>query len=203
MRRLEKQRSELAGGAVLLDRIYVWDEDAIRHVAKLAKIAFSKIDSSKSTAMVQGGLTMKDELFKAKFKLALSTTDASVISWLSDDCDERIRSACAANINSPLDILRKLANDWNPSVRYTVACNNKTSVSILLQLIESSLPNNDYGIREVIANRYDCPSEILEILSEDTKLDVKVAVKNNKNSSQEILEKLKEVPSEITTEIQQ
>ena len=44
MRRLEKQRSELAGGAVLLDRIYVCDEDAIRHVAKLAKIAFSKRD---------------------------------------------------------------------------------------------------------------------------------------------------------------
>src|SRR5271157_2230566 len=129
-----------------------------------------------------------------------------------DEPKLKILGLIARSPNAPLEILAKLSQDKNMSVRVYVADNPNTSSEILAQLSQDSSkdvrvcvaqnPNTrssilaglaqdkDISVRACVARNPNIPSEILAKLSQDKDISVRGCVAQNPNTSSEILAQL-------------
>ncbi len=104
-----------------------------------------------------------------------ANTPASILSLLSEDKDEQVRSAVAINKNASAEILSKLAGDLSRNVRQVVADNPNTPAQCLAQLALAKEIVIDFGrerdmceiIRSSVARNPNSPEDVLVKLAED------------------------------------
>ena len=92
-----------------------------------------------------------------------NTPVAALDSASTEGNDISLRHAVATNINTPLQILEKLARDADPTVRQAVAEHPQTSLMMLRRLSE----DDQAEVVVAVANHPRCDRELLEQLSFD------------------------------------
>lgn len=113
-------------------------------------------------------------------------TPVELLKQLAENEVEWVRSSVASNPKTPIDILNQLANDRKIIVVKAVASNSNTSVNILERLAE----HDDRDVVSSVASNNSTPIDILEMLAKNPSILVKVNVAKNSNTSLDILEKL-------------
>ena len=89
----------------------------------------------------------------------------------------------AENINTPLDLLRKLAKDKDADVKYHVASNPNTPLGILRKLTKSA--NSE--VRVGVAENPNIPEDVLRELVKDESVSVRWELALNSNVSSTLL----------------
>lgn len=67
-------------------------------------------------------------------------TSAKTLNWLASNPDPEIRKAVAQNPNVPLELLRKLSEDWDGTVRLAVLDNAAVTNDIITSLLNDANP---------------------------------------------------------------
>ena len=122
------------------------------------------------------------------FIKAQRSEDIFRLATLARDSNPKIREKVAGNINTPEDVLEKLAFDPYVSVRKEVAKNRNTTPLVLDKLASDSYVE----IRETVAANSHTRPSTLEKLMHDPHVDVQTQDALNKNSTPQILDQLVE-----------
>jgi hypothetical protein len=115
--------------------------------------------------------------------------DAQALEHMAMAADPSIRAIAAANPNTPLGLLKKLADDDNVRVRVAVAHNPNTPVTLLGWLAD----DDELVVHRAVATNLATPSGILERFAEDytwSNVNVRRAVVRHPNVSAGTLERL-------------
>jgi Leucine rich repeat variant len=97
--------------------------------------------------------------------------------------------AIARDLQTPIDILERLAQDPNEDVRATVASNRSLPLATLLKLADDSSRKVKLQLVRQQSNR-SIPIEILAKLADDPDTDIKTNIASNSNTPTEVLAKL-------------
>lgn len=127
----------------------------------------------------------EEMLVEERALLAKNSTNPEILEKLSNDENISVRVFVADNPNTPPDVLDNLSND-DASIKASVARNENTSTETLEKL---STDNKDY-VRSAVADNPNTPPDVLDKLSEDKDLFVKGSVAKNENTPIEVIEKL-------------
>lgn len=120
-----------------------------------------------------------------KEKYAKADSSPDLLDVLAIDKSEKVREEVSLNKNTSEDTLVKLSDDDSSYVRSAVASRN-------IESVEEKLSKDEYSmVRESVAKNSE-NQKILKELSKDESDDVKLAVAKNRNSSEEILQDLKQ-----------
>lgn len=161
----------------------------------LEKLANDKANSVKNTAKnnlsTKYKLVLKDEDIdldnmstSKKEDLAVNTKDENILRKLSKDDSGWVRRYVALNKNTPVDILRELAED--KGLRNLLANNPNTPVDIL----EKLAGDGDKWTRKELASNPNTPEDVLKQLANDENEDVsKKALLNLKGRNMKITSK--------------
>ena len=129
-------------------------------------------------------------MLQEKLRFAETTDCVEALKNLSQDEDFIIRSYVASNINTPSWILDQMSeNDKEEnleSIRYYVSSNSNTSAETLAKLSADSY----WTMRSHVAVHFKTPVQVLDILGEDSDLNVRIMVAGNTNASAETLQRL-------------
>ena len=112
-------------------------------------------------------------------------TPAEILNLLADDPYEKVRKALVKNPNVPGDAvfkLRKLLGYNLKSYLQKIAIDSTTSPQILAQLAKE----DEWHIRNLVAQNPNTPIEILEQLAEDWMPYVRCSAAQNVNSTEEV-----------------
>lgn len=120
---------------------------------------------------------------KKRIKLAENpATSIEILEMLSNDSDAYyVRKAVAANIHTPIEVLRKLSDDTEYYIRARVAINPNTPIDILKKLSKD-------GWREVrleVASNKNTTAEILKTMYKDHIWEIRRALLDNPNTPKE------------------
>ena len=129
---------------------------------------------------------MAEESVDLRKKRAKSSTLPEELEKLAEDKDELVRFYLAGNTNTPISLLEKLAQDEDEDVRSCVAGNTNTPVSLLEKLVE----DEDEIVRSDVAGNANTPAPVLEKLAEDEDEKVRFYLAGNVNTPVSVLEKL-------------
>lgn len=114
-----------------------------------------------------------------------SETICELLEKLSDSCDMSVRWAVAKNPHTSTQVLEKLSKDDVNLVRALVATNPKTPTSILQKLF-----SDEKIVRDGLSGNRSTPLKYLEVLSDDTDTMVRLRVIENPSCTKAICEKL-------------
>ena len=129
---------------------------------------------------------MAEESVDLRKERAKSSTSPAELEKLAEDKDELVRFYLAGNTNTPISLLEKLAQDEDEDVRSCVAGNTNTPVSLLEKLVE----DEDEIVRSDVAGNANTPAPVLEKLAEDEDENVRFYLAGNANTPVSVLEKL-------------
>lgn len=111
--------------------------------------------------------------------------------------DAQVRSRLATNRNTPVYILKQLAEDEDLDVRYRIASNPSTPTHILRAYMQGNydeyLDGSDKEVRITlhgIARNPNAPEDILSILAEHENSEIRINLARNPATPPHILEKL-------------
>ncbi|MBU4311117.1 MAG: hypothetical protein KJ706_00145, partial [Candidatus Omnitrophica bacterium] len=110
-------------------------------------------------------------------------TSVEILSKLALDFNLTVRMAVAANSSTPLETLILLASDESPHIRASVAENPKTPAEILTKLASDS----HTLVKEAVAMNSSTPLEVLELFSSDIIDQIRMAVAANSSTPLETL----------------
>lgn len=132
----------------------------------------------------------------------------------TDTMDIETKYSTAKDPNTPVEVLKKLAKDWNNEVREQVASNKNTPAETLSELIKDKVFNiketqkenphmpieaikdilgdleeeyDNRGVRKIVAENPNTPIETLKELAKDLDFDVRRNVAENTNTPIETL----------------
>ena len=114
-----------------------------------------------------------------------SETMCELLEKLSDFSDMSVRWAVAKNPHTPVHILEKLSRDDVNLVRALIATNPKTPTPILKKLF-----SDEKIVRDGLSGNPSTPLKYLEVLSDDTDSMVRLRVIENPSCTKAICEKL-------------
>jgi hypothetical protein len=100
-------------------------------------------------------------------ELALNTnTPLRILKTLAQDKNWDVRRYVAANPNTPIEILRKLAKDKNRRVRKYAATNPNSTERILVSVFEyeRSQKNQDKYVFKSIISNANCPDYLKAVI---------------------------------------
>jgi hypothetical protein len=110
-------------------------------------------------------------------------TSPGRLAELADRLQGFLRSEIAANPSTPVDTLKGLAADPDPTVSSRLARNARAPRDVLEVLAMST---SEYTRKEVAANR-NSPASVLRELASDSSLDVRAAALRNPNMPPDVL----------------
>ena len=177
---LQQQFLKLAGNKPVImavnDRVLIPQQDGTED-----KVAFK---------FVKWEQLLKIEIVKQDFPLNENSRFLRELALSNLEKNENFNitllNAIAKHEDTPLDILKKLAEHKFSNIRKLVASNENTPPEILDELSN----DENYLVRASVAKNENTSSEILNKLSKDKGVLVKIAVAGNKNTSQKILAEL-------------
>ena len=114
-----------------------------------------------------------------------SDTICELLEKLSNSLDMSVRWAVAKNPHTSIYILEKLSKDDVNLVRVVVATNPKTPTTILQKLF-----SDEKIVRDGLSGNPSTPLKYLEVLSDDTDAMVRLRVIENPSCTRAICEKL-------------
>ena len=114
-----------------------------------------------------------------------SQTMCELLEKLSDSSDMSVRWAVAKNPHTPIHILEKLSCDDVNLVRALIATNPKTPTPILKKLF-----SDEKIVRDGLSGNPSTPLKYLEVLSDDADSMVRLRVIENPSCTKAICEKL-------------
>ena len=120
-----------------------------------------------------------------------SVTMCQLLLKLSDSKDMSVRWAVAKNPHTSIEVLEKLSSDSVNLVRALVATNPLTPKFILKKLF-----NDEKIVRDGLSGNPSTPLKYLEILSNDTDTMVRLRVIENLSTTKAICEKLLNDPEQ-------
>ena len=107
-----------------------------------------------------------------RWNTAHLTDDPELLERLSNDEEPSVRAAAVRNANVPVSVIVNLANDENKYVQEGVAKNERTPVDILVKLAN----HPDGVVRSEVASNKSTPSEIRKNLAYDEDWGVRARV---------------------------
>jgi len=114
-----------------------------------------------------------------------SETMSELLEKLSNSLDMSVRWAVAKNPHTSIQVLEKLSKDDVNLVRALVATNPKTPTTILQKLF-----SDEKIVRDGLSGNPSTPLKYLEVLSDDTDTMVRLRVIENSSCTKAICEKL-------------
>jgi len=120
-----------------------------------------------------------------------SKTMSELLEKLSNSLDMSVRWAVAKNPHTSIQVLEKLSKDDVNLVRALVATNPKTPTSILQKLF-----SDEKIVRDGLSGNPSTPLKYLEVLSDDTDTMVRLRVIENPSCTKDICEKLLNDPEQ-------
>jgi len=142
-----------------------------------------------------------DALHEKTLQAQNPDTSPEILAKLADDDELTIRCDVARNPNTPPKILAKLANDDDKNVRCDIARTESTPPEILAKLAD----DDDEGVRSRVARNPSTPPEILAKLADDDSAEVRKELARNKKAPSEIKAKLASVlhmkPSQLASQL--
>lgn len=134
-------------------------------------------------------LSKSDDMFDRSIAARKPSTPVDVLKKLADDHSWLVRASVAENPNTPVDILRKLAKESGfsgESVRSHLAKNPNTPVDILKKLIN----NEREDTLKYLAGNPSTPIDILKKLADNDDYTVRREVASNPSTPIEVLKDL-------------
>lgn len=133
-----------------------------------------------------------------------------LLSFLSDDSNNKVRLGVASNGSTPSDVLKKMLVDSDVDMRKALAGNSKTPSDVLTfiasqhkqtdfrelltdnhntpkSLLAGYASDKNLRVRRFVASNIECPPELLTRLSYDKHPKVRVAVARNFLTPKEVL----------------
>ncbi|MFF1830735.1 hypothetical protein [Paenarthrobacter sp. NPDC058040] len=136
-------------------------EDLVRDVKAEQERSLEQIRPSRAA------LEQKVAHKKAEVRMSVAfspAADADLLTMLGGELrSSHVRSAVAANPNTPVAVLRALAGDDNDQVRQAVAFNGATPADLLIDLA-----GNRVDLAVLVAMNPDVPQDVLCALSQDS-----------------------------------
>lgn len=109
--------------------------------------------------------------------------------------DMPTRAAVAKAPQAPLEILEILARDPQWTVAKAIFGEKvRRKITVPDSLFETVAGHKRHTVRQSVAEHYDCPVHVLNLLSRDPAPEVRQAVASNHNTSAQVLDRLSDDP---------